>query len=149
MNDTKEFFAAAKKSERVIVHFYRGVTPRCEIVDGHLEKLAETHVESRFLKVNVEKNPFLVERLKIIIIPSIVLIRDGKTEHTIRGFDEFGGTDDFSTEDMAYVLSNYKVLNYETDRSEEIVKQSKISSRNHINLYDSRGKASDEFSDDD
>ena len=40
LNDTKEFFAAAKKSERMIVHFYRGVTPRCEIVDAHFEKLA-------------------------------------------------------------------------------------------------------------
>jgi hypothetical protein len=57
-----------------------------------------------------------VERLGIILLPTIVLIKDGKTEHSIHGFDEFGGTDDFSTNDMAYVLSQYKVLNFEMDR---------------------------------
>jgi hypothetical protein len=38
--DTKDFFNAAKKSVRMVVHFYRSVTPRCEIVDAHLSKLA-------------------------------------------------------------------------------------------------------------
>uniref|UniRef100_A0A7S0SSS6 Thioredoxin domain-containing protein n=1 Tax=Chromulina nebulosa TaxID=96789 RepID=A0A7S0SSS6_9STRA len=120
INDTKEFFTLAKKSERLVVHFYRGVTPRCEIVDAHLIKLAQTHVETKFMKVNVEKNPFLVEKLHIIMIPTIVLIINGKTSHSIIGFDEFGGTDDFTTDDVAYVLSTHKVLNYDGDRSEEI-----------------------------
>jgi hypothetical protein len=30
------------------------------------------------------------------------------------------GVDDFSTADMAYILATHNVLNYETDRSEEI-----------------------------
>ena len=91
MHDTKEFFLAAKKSQRVVVHFYRGVTPRCEIVDAHFERLAHDHVETRFLKIDAEKAPFLVEKLGVIMIPTIILIKDGKTEHSIRGFDEFGG----------------------------------------------------------
>lgn len=41
--------------------------------------------------MNVEKSPFLVERLQIWCMPSIVLIKDGKTDHTIQGFDELGG----------------------------------------------------------
>ena len=116
MTDTKDFFNTAKKSARLVVHFYRRTTPRCEIVDAHLHKLAQTHLETRFIKVDVEKNPFLVERLRIIMIPTIVLCRDGKTEHSIIGFDEFGGTDDFSTMDMAYVLSTHKMLNFDGDR---------------------------------
>lgn len=63
LTDTKEFFAAAKKSERLVAHFYRSVSPRCEIVDAHLQKLAYEHVETRFVKIDAEKNPFLVERL--------------------------------------------------------------------------------------
>jgi thiol-disulfide isomerase/thioredoxin len=114
--DTKDFFNSAKKSQRVIAHFYRGVTPRCQIVDAHFEKLAAKHVETRFLKIDAEKNPFLVERLEVIVLPTIVLIKDGRTEHSIRGFDEFGGTDDFSTQDMAYVLSTHGMLNFELDR---------------------------------
>jgi hypothetical protein len=55
MHDTKEFFLAAKKSTRLVVHFYRGVTPRCQIVDSHFERLAHDHVETRFLKIDAEK----------------------------------------------------------------------------------------------
>ena len=105
--DTKDFFNAAKKSARMVVHFYRSVTPRCEIVDAHLSKLAfrysdasikdfvgtftpltvlelKSHLETRFIKIDAEKNPFLVERLGIILMPTIVLIKDGKTEHSLR-----------------------------------------------------------------
>ena len=65
-------------------------------------RLAWSHVETRFVKINAEKNPFLVERLGILMMPTIVLIKNGKTDHAIHGFDEFGGTDDFTTADCAY-----------------------------------------------
>jgi thioredoxin-like negative regulator of GroEL len=100
----------------MVVHFYRSVTPRCQIVDAHFQKLAPLHLETRFVKIDAEKNPFLVERLGVILMPTIVLIKDGKTDHAIHGFDEFGGTDDFSTDDVAYVLSRHGVLNFEVDR---------------------------------
>ena len=124
LTDTKEFFQAAKKSSRMIVHFYRGVTPRCEIVDAHFEKLAHQHVECRFAKLNAEKNPFLVEKFGIILLPTMVLIKDGKTDHAIHGFDEFGGTDDFSTEVVAYVLAAHGMINPDTieDKSEDIMR---------------------------
>lgn len=74
------------------------------------------------MKIDAEKNPFLVERLGIILMPTIVLIKDGKTEHSLRGFDELGGVDDFTTADMAYVLASHGVLFHEKteDRSDEI-----------------------------
>jgi hypothetical protein len=134
MNDTKDFFNAAKKSQRMIVHFYRSVTARCEIVDAHFHKLAPQHLETKFVRIDAEKSPFLVERLGIILLPTIVLIKDGKTEHSIHGFDEFGGSDDFSTSDMAYVLSQYKVLNFEMDRSEEISQRSTKSGLNSVRI---------------
>ncbi|RYG66429.1 hypothetical protein EON64_09785 [archaeon] len=71
MTDTKDFFNAAKKSRFMVVHFYRPVTPRCQIVDAHFQKLAPQHMETRFVKIDAEKNPFLVERLGIIIMPTI------------------------------------------------------------------------------
>lgn len=124
LSDTTEFFAAAKKSSRMIVHFYRGVTPRCEIVDAHFEKLAHRHVECRFVKINAEKNPYLVEKLGIILLPTMVLIKDGKTDHAIHGFDEFGGVDDFPTEVVAYVLAGHGMIKPEEveDRSEDIAR---------------------------
>ena len=62
----------------------------------------------------------MVEKLGVILLPTIVLIKNGKTDHAIHGFDEFGGTDDFTTQDMAYVLSTYGMIKPEEvdDRSE-------------------------------
>lgn len=148
MNDTKDFFNAAKRSSRMIVHFYRGVTPRCQIVDAHLGRLAPQHIEARFVKIDAEKNPFLVERLGILIMPTIVLIKDGKTEHSLRGFDELGGTDDFSTDDMAYVLSTHGVLKYDGDRAEEIALRAKRAGFNSMSLNMVKRGAYDDMSDD-
>lgn len=149
VTDTKEFFNVCKKSSRVVAHFYRGVTALCEVVDSHFERLAMTHLETLFLKVNVEKNPFLAERLNIIVIPTIVLIKDGKTEHSIIGFDELGGTTEFSTEDMAFVLSKYKVLNFSADRSEAIEERKKGAGVNSIKLSSIRsGLVRDDMEDD-
>uniref|UniRef100_A0A6U7UPZ3 Thioredoxin domain-containing protein n=1 Tax=Eutreptiella gymnastica TaxID=73025 RepID=A0A6U7UPZ3_9EUGL len=109
VTDPKDFFDQAKRSKRMVAHFYRPVTWRCEIVDKHLEILAMKHYETKFVKINAEKSPFLVERLNIFMMPSIVLIKDGKTEHTIQGFDDMGGHDDFPTEHLEAVLCHHKV----------------------------------------
>jgi thioredoxin-like negative regulator of GroEL len=44
-----------------------------------LSVLAKQHLETRFVKINAEKSPFLVERLGIFIMPTILLIKDGQT----------------------------------------------------------------------
>ncbi|KAL3893296.1 MAG: hypothetical protein SGARI_008257, partial [Bacillariaceae sp.] len=67
----KEFFQAAKESERMVVHFYRPSTRICDVFHAHLAKLAPKHLETRFVKINVEGcdhqggggASFLVERL--------------------------------------------------------------------------------------
>eukprot|EP01039_Chlorochromonas_danica_P004305 gene4305-4725_t len=148
LTDTKEFFNAAKRSHRFVVHFYRGVTPRCQIVDAHFHKLAPLHLETRFVKIDAEKNPFLVERLGIIIMPTIVLIKDGKTDHSLRGFDELGGTDDFTTDDMAYVLSQHGMLKFDIDRSEEIAARVRRAGFNSMSLNVVKRSQYDDMSDD-
>ena len=62
------------------------------------------------------------------------MIKEGKTEHSLRGFDELGGTDDFSTDDMAYILSQRGVLKYEGDRSDEIAGRAKRAGLNSMSL---------------
>lgn len=47
------------KSENVVCHFYRNDTPRCRIVDMHLKILAKKHIETRFVKLDAERAPFL------------------------------------------------------------------------------------------
>lgn len=108
--EEKMFFPEVKKSKRCVVHFARDATFRCKIVDKHLAILAAKHIETKFLRVDAEKAPFLVERLRVMMLPTIVLIKDGRTDHAIIGFDELGGADDFPTETLESLLLSHEVL---------------------------------------
>jgi hypothetical protein len=77
---------------------------------GDAEPCAGRLPQTRFLKVNAERAPFLCERLRIWMMPTIVLVKSGVTEHSIVGFDELGSTDDFTTEAMETVLVNHGLL---------------------------------------
>ncbi|ETN61537.1 thioredoxin domain-containing protein 9 [Anopheles darlingi] len=113
--DEKEFFAMSKKSANIVCHFYRDSTPRCRIVDMHLKILAEKHLEAKFCKVNAERCPFLTERLRIKVIPSIALIKDSKTKDYIVGFTDLGNCDDFSTEMLEWRIAQSGAIEYSGD----------------------------------
>ncbi|GAV08676.1 hypothetical protein RvY_18335 [Ramazzottius varieornatus] len=116
--DEKEFFQAGKKSNKLVCHFYRPTTLRCQIVDKHLQLLAPQHLETRFVKINVERCPFLAQRLRIVVIPTIALVIDDKIKDYIVGFDDLGGTDEFSTAMMEWRLARSKAINYSGDLSQ-------------------------------
>lgn len=46
LRDEKQWFEASKENERMVCHFYRGTTWRCQILDRHFEALARKHIES-------------------------------------------------------------------------------------------------------
>lgn len=85
---------------------------RCQIMDKHLTVLAKKHVETKFLKLNAEKSPFLCERLRIKVIHTVALIKDGKTQDYIVGFTDLGNTDDFTTETLEWRLGCADIINY-------------------------------------
>lgn len=117
LTSEKEFFDVGKKSQRIVLHCYRTSTMRCEIVDKHLQLLAKKHIETKFCKLDVEKAPFLCERLNIRIIPTIILCKSSQTIDYIVGFDELGGEDDFTTEMLEWRMAKSGVINYEEDLS--------------------------------
>ena len=84
--------------------------------DKHFSLLSKKHMETKFVKINAEKSPFLCEKLHIWMIPSMVCIKDGKTDHTIAGFEELGGSEEFSTELLEYHLGQYDMLNCDSQR---------------------------------
>ena len=43
-------------------------------------------------------------------MPCLKLIRAGEIIHTILGFDEFGGTDDFKTKDVVAALGQHGMI---------------------------------------
>jgi len=115
INSDKDFFEEAKGSKRLVCHFYRNTTMRCKILDEHLKKLAQQHVETKFLKLDVDKCDWIIQRLKIHVIPTLAFIKDGKTGDYMRGFEDVGGIDDFSTEMLEWRCGLAGVINYKGD----------------------------------
>ncbi|PSC73423.1 choline isoform B [Micractinium conductrix] len=102
--EEKEFFKEIKGEERMVCHFYRSSLP-CQIIDKHLAMLAARHLETKFVRVHAEKAPFLTERLKIWMLPTVAVIKNEKTTDYIVGLDELGGVEDFSTETISARLA--------------------------------------------
>ncbi|KAF9675836.1 hypothetical protein SADUNF_Sadunf09G0074700 [Salix dunnii] len=112
----KDFFSAVKASDRVVCHFYRDNWP-CKVMDKHMSILAKQHVETRFVKIHAEKSPFLAEKLKILVLPTLALIKNAKVDDYVVGFDELGGTDEFNTEDLEERLAKAQVIFFEGESS--------------------------------
>lgn len=112
----KDFFSVVKASERVVCHFYRENWP-CKVMDKHMSILAKQHIETRFVKINAEKSPFLADKLKIVVLPTLALIKNAKVEDYVVGFDELGRTDEFSTEELEDRLERAQVIFSEGESS--------------------------------
>lgn len=51
-----------------------------QVIDKHLGILAKQHIETRFVKIHAEKSPFLAEKLKIVVLPTLALIKNAKVD---------------------------------------------------------------------
>ncbi|XP_073003187.1 thioredoxin domain-containing protein 9 homolog [Typha latifolia] len=121
----KDFFAAVKASDRVVCHFYRENWP-CKVMDKHLNILAKQHMETRFLKIHAEKSPFLTEKLRIVVLPTLALVKQTKVEDYVVGFDELGGSDDFTTEELEERLSKAQVIFFDGEASSHSLKPTTV-----------------------
>lgn len=101
--EEKDFFKEMKGEERMVCHFYRNSMP-CKIMDKHLALLAGKHLETKFVRVHAEKSPFLTDRLRVWMLPTLAVIKQEKTTDYIVGLDELGG-EDFATETLAARLA--------------------------------------------
>jgi hypothetical protein len=50
------------------------------------------------LQIDAEKSPYLTEKLKIWMLPTLALIKNEKVVDYIVGLDDFGAREDFKTE---------------------------------------------------
>ncbi|KAL7983798.1 hypothetical protein Chor_000674 [Crotalus horridus] len=147
----REFFQEVKGSKNVVCHFYKDSTLRCLILDKHLTILAKKHIETKFIKLNAEKSPFLCERLHIKIIPTLALIKDGKTQDYVVGFTDLGNTDEFTTETLEWRLGYSDIINYSGNLMEPPFESQKKfgTSFTKLDKKTIRGKKYDSDSDDD
>jgi len=145
----RAFFEAAKASERLVVHFYRPCTEYCEVFHKHLEQLAASHLETKFVKLNVQDcdtvaqsgAAFLVERLKVTVMPTLVLICGRQAVHQVRGFDELGGTAEFSQNRLAQVLAAHGVLELRESEQRALRESSNRSRKNSSGVNSIRVKS--------
>jgi hypothetical protein len=80
-------------SDMVVVHFYHRDFQRCQIIDKHLALLAPQMLPIRFCKIDAQKCPFLVERLRVNVLPCCVMFLNDVAVDRIVGFDGLQMTD--------------------------------------------------------
>jgi thioredoxin-like negative regulator of GroEL len=80
-----------------------------------MKALAPKHLETKFCKIDATKCPFLTDRLKIRVIPTIGVFKAGQTRDYIVGFTDLGNTDEFTTEMLEWRLAQSDIINYSGD----------------------------------
>jgi thioredoxin-like negative regulator of GroEL len=77
LNNEKEILQITTNTKRVVCHFFHKDFRRCDIMDKHLKTLATNHIHTRFVKINVENAPFLIEKLAVRVLPCVIAFIDG------------------------------------------------------------------------
>mmetsp|Transcript_32260 Transcript_32260/g.30749 ORF Transcript_32260/g.30749 Transcript_32260/m.30749 type:complete len:291 (-) Transcript_32260:353-1225(-) len=114
-----EFLNEMISSKIVVCHFYHAEFARCAIIDHHIQKLVQRHVETKFVKINAEKAPFFVSKLSIRSMPTLVIFYDGIAADKIIGFEGLsdkmpeGKEDEWPTILLARLLGSKDAINRE------------------------------------
>merc|ERR1719199_2066756 len=105
--EEKKFLEEVTTTKHVVCHFFHEDFMRCKVVDKHLN--------TKFIKVNATNAPFFVTKLQIQVLPCIIMFRNGIAVDRIVGFEELGGTDDFSQLALERRLADKGVIEYKRD----------------------------------
>lgn len=152
-----EFLAEVTSSQRVVCHFYHREFIRCAIMDKHLVKLAGQHIETKFIKINAEKAPFFVDKLKIMTMPTVALFIDGICIDKILGFEGLthdmpaGKEDEWPTIVLARLLAKKNMVyaqNIVDEDGAEAAMKARMESARQTYLMNSRNLELDDDDDD-
>lgn len=69
-----EFLNEMVSSRKVVCHFFHAEFARCAVIDHHIQKLVQRHVETKFVKINADKAPFFVTKV-ILTLSSYLPLR--------------------------------------------------------------------------
>merc|ERR1712217_697496 len=105
--DEEMFLKTVTASDRAVVHFYHKGFEKCKVIDMHLSKCARKFYGTRFVKLNAEKAPFFVEKLKIKTLPCVVVFKDGIAVGRQVGFEGLGG-EEFQTVQLAWRFKEWQ-----------------------------------------
>merc|ERR1719413_141625 len=89
----EEFLKTVTSSDLAVVHFYHKMFEKCKIMDMHLSRCSKKFFGTRFVKLDAEKAPFFVDKLKIRTLPCVVVFNDGVAKGRQVGFEDLPGED--------------------------------------------------------
>ena len=110
--------ACQSSSEWVVVHFFHPEFQRCKIMDHHLEQIAQHHLTAKFLKIDANKTPFFVAKLKVQVLPTVLVFQNGKSVARLIGFEGISDKDDFETSRLQTWLAKTGAIKYEPPSAE-------------------------------
>lgn len=122
----KELMNSVTKSEFSILHFYQPTFPRCQSMNDLLAVFAEKHLPVHVMAIQAEDAPFLVSKLRVKVLPFVVIYKKGEEVARIVGFEGIGGLEGAaSLQTLEAYLNKCGVLN-RTSSNTKSVKDMKV-----------------------
>lgn len=95
------------KAARTVLHLFHENFAKCSLMDRKLEILAQKHITTKFIRINVDNAPFLVTRLKVQVLPVVIVYVNGVETARVVGFEKLhydAKKNDFSIEALEQFL---------------------------------------------
>lgn len=90
IKDEKQLMDITTSTKLCVVHFQKPDFANCRFMDEKLRILAEKHLDTRFVSIDVENAPFLVVKLGVKVLPCVIAFVDGVSADRIIGFEGIG-----------------------------------------------------------
>lgn len=114
ITEESELMKLTTKNVRVVIHFQLEKFPKCLYMNDKLEQLSKKYVKTKFYKISVENAPFLVDKLKIKVLPFVICYINGSEAERIIGFSKMGNNaNEFRTSQLENVLLRAGVITRE------------------------------------
>ena len=95
---SKEEFDVISRSGNVVVDFYADWCGPCKMLGAVLEKVAPEY-DFDILKIDIDENPQLAESYEVMVVPTLLFIKDGEVVGRESGF--------FSQEKFTDLVTQY------------------------------------------
>ncbi|KDD76684.1 hypothetical protein H632_c139p1 [Helicosporidium sp. ATCC 50920] len=82
-----EFLPTTTGTASVVVHFFHPAFGRCRVMDRCMEHLAPRFPYTKFVRLSAPDAPFFAEKLRVRMLPCVIMFRQGVAVDRIVGFD--------------------------------------------------------------
>lgn len=107
IDDESRLIKLSNDTDKIVIHFQLDNFSKCQIMNDKLLEISREYLNVKFVKVNVDKCPFLVTKLNIKILPFVVGYISGIEKLRLVGFSKLGNkADDFEIDALKIQLEN-------------------------------------------